>query len=110
MKWRIAAVAFVLINAGGAAYAVSMGEWEHAAVHFGLLIGGYLMWPLVPGSRRDEPPQADVADERLNYQQQSVDAVALEVERFGEAQRYSEKLRAERAASVTPERDKTEGR
>jgi hypothetical protein len=94
-KWRLAAVAFVVINAGGAVLAAAMRQWEHAAVHVGLLIGGYLMWPLVPGAGKEDPPQAELSDERLNYLQQSVDAVALEVERIGEAQRFAEKLRAE---------------
>ena len=104
MKWRVAAVAFVIINAGGAVLAGAMGQWEHATVHVGLLIGGYLMWPLVPGTRKEEPPQAELSDERLNYLQQSVDAVALEVERLGEAQRYAEKLRAQRTEK--PEGDR----
>ena len=104
MKWRVAAAAFLIINVGGAGFAVAMGQWEHAAVHFGLLIGGYLMWPLVPGSRKDDPPQAELSDERLNYLQQSVDAVALEVERLGEAQRYAEKLRAQKTVKPEGER------
>jgi len=104
MKWRVAAAAFVIINAGGAVLAGAMGQWEHATVHVGLLIGGYLMWPLVPGARKDEAPQAELSDERLNYLQQSVDAVALEVERLGEAQRYAEKLRAQKTEK--PEGDR----
>lgn len=95
-KWRLAAVAFVVVNVGGAGYAAAMGEWVHAAVHVGLLIGGYLMWPLVPGAREDDLPQAELTDGRMEYLQQSVDAIALEVERIGEAQRFNEKLRAER--------------
>ena len=73
-----------------------MGEWTHAAVHFGLLIGGYLMWPLVPGAREGDKPQVELTDGRVEYLQQSVDAIALEVERIGEAQRFADKLRAER--------------
>src|SRR6476660_8526371 len=104
MKWRVAAVAWVIINGGGAVLAAAMSQWEHAAVHVGLLIGGYLMWPLVPGARKEDPPQAELSDERLNYLQQSVDAVALEVERLGEAQRYAEKLRAEQTEKPESER------
>src|SRR5882672_10915393 len=92
-KWRVAAVAFVIINVGGAGFAAAMGEWVHAAVHVGLLIGGYLMWPLVPGAREDDQPQAELTDGRMEYLQESVDAIALEVERIGEAQRFQEKLR-----------------
>jgi hypothetical protein len=103
-KWRLAAVAFVIINLGGAGYAVAMGEWEHAAVHLGLLIGGYLMWPLVPGARKEEPPQSELTDGRMDYLQQSVDAIALEVERIGEAQRFADKLRAEQGEKPEAER------
>ena len=95
-KWRLAAAAFVIINLGGAIYAAAMGEWVHGATHVGLLIGGYLMWPLVPGVRGEDQPQVELTDGRIEYLQQSVDAIALEVERIGEAQRYNEKLRGER--------------
>jgi len=44
------------------------------------------------------PPQADVHSEQLAQLQQSVDAIALEVERIAEAQRFSAKLLAERVA------------
>ncbi|MEP6730032.1 MAG: hypothetical protein ABJE10_05320 [bacterium] len=38
-------------------------------------------------------------DERLEHLQQSVDAIAIEVERIAEAQRFSAKLLSERADS-----------
>jgi hypothetical protein len=104
-KWRLAAVAFVIINVGGAGYAAAMGEWVHCAVHVGLLIGGYLMWPLVPGASKDEElPQSELTDGRMEYLQQSVDAIALEVERIGEAQRFADKLRAEQVEKPEAER------
>ena len=106
-KWRLAAVAFVIINVGGAGYAAAMGEWVHAAVHVGLLIGGYLMWPLVPGASKaskEELPQSELTDGRMEYLQQSVDAIALEVERIGEAQRFADKLRAEQVEKPNVER------
>ena len=40
---------------------------------------------------------AHVDDERLEHLQQSVDAIAIEVERIAEAQRFSAKLLSERA-------------
>jgi len=43
-----------------------------------------------------ETPRLPDGDQRIDYLQQSVDAVALEVERIGEAQRFNDKLRAER--------------
>ena len=104
-KWRLAAVAFVIINVGGLGYAAAMGEWVHAAVHAGLLIGGYLMWPLVPGaSKIEEGPQSELTDGRMEYLQQSVDAIALEVERIGEAQRFADKLRAAQVEKPEAER------
>ncbi|HVS61194.1 MAG TPA: hypothetical protein VHE82_10930 [Gemmatimonadaceae bacterium] len=94
--WRVAAALFVLINVAGVGYAVAVGEPVHAAVHVALLLGAYLGWRLGPWARRQSPAPAQLADGRLEYLQQSVDAVALEVERIGEAQRFSDKLRAER--------------
>jgi hypothetical protein len=40
---------------------------------------------------------ASLANDRLDQLQQSMDAVAIEVERIGEAQRFATKLAAERA-------------
>lgn len=45
-------------------------------------------------TRRLPPPMQQ--DERLEHLQQSVDAIAVEVERIAEAQRFSAKLLAER--------------
>ena len=94
--WRVAAALFVLINVAGAGYAATMGEPLHAGIHVALLVGAYLGWRLGPWARRQTPAPAQLPDARLEYLQQSVDAVALEVERIGEAQRFSDKLRAER--------------
>ena len=41
-------------------------------------------------------PRLQVDDQRLEHLQQSVDAIAIEVERIAEAQRFSAKLLAER--------------
>ena len=48
-------------------------------------------------ARGQELPRPQQADERLEQLQQSVDSIALEVERIAEAQRYTAKLLAERA-------------
>ena len=48
-----------------------------------------------PWKRRQPAAPDQLPDARLDYLQQSVDAVALEVERIGEAQRFADKLRAE---------------
>ncbi|MEP6858666.1 MAG: hypothetical protein ABI994_09785 [Gemmatimonadales bacterium] len=94
--WRWAAGAFVLINLGGAGLAIGMGEPSHAAMHAVLLIVGYLGWLLMPRRIRQDPVPAQLDDARIDYLQQSVDAVALEVERLGEGKRFDEKLRAVR--------------
>jgi hypothetical protein len=103
--WRVAAALFVLINVAGAGYAVAVGEPVHAAVHVALVLGAYLGWRLGPWGRRQDPAPAQLPDARLEYLQQSVDAVALEVERIGEAQRFSDKLRAEKAESPPLKKD-----
>ena len=102
--WRVGAVLYTVINAGGAVFAARTGEPMHAMIHVALLtlgLGAYLVWRL---GVRPQPDAANarVATERLNYLQQSVDAIALEVERIGEAQRFNEKLRAEREAISPP--------
>lgn len=102
--WRVAGVAFLLINLGGAVWAAATGEWTHTAVHVGLLIGAYVAWPFASRAGREDLPGAQPAEERVEYLQQSVDAIALEVERLGEAQRFNDKIRAERAEN--PERER----
>jgi hypothetical protein len=103
--WRWAAGAFVLINLGGAGLAIGMGETSHAATHAVLLIVGYLGWLLMPRRLRQDPVRPQLSDDRIEYLQQSVDAVALEVERIGEAKRFDEKLRAVREEIPLPKKD-----
>ena|SRR2546423_5373270 len=93
--WRFGAALFILINLGGAAFAIAMGEAMHAGVHAVLLVFGvaaYGVWRLAP---RTQQRDLERPDARLDYLQQSVDAIALEVERIGEAQRFSDKLRTD---------------
>jgi hypothetical protein len=105
--WRVGAVLFIIINVAGAAYAVAMGEPMHAMTHAVLLtlgLGAYLTWRVARPSPR-EAVTPKLPDERIEYLQQSVDAVALEVERLGEAQRFNEKLRAIRDEIPPPKKD-----
>ena len=98
LGWTAAAV-YMVINLAGAGYAIALQEGPHAAVHVALVvvgIGAYLVWRRGRDMRAQSSPGVPVADARLDYLQQSIDAVALEVERVGEAQRFSEKLRAEK--------------
>src|SRR3954469_18324777 len=94
--WRAGIVLFGILNVAGAAYAIAMGEPMHAFVHAALLtvaLGAYLTWRVTRPDPRDGVVPA-ISETRLEYLQQSVDALALEVERIGEAQRFKEKLRA----------------
>jgi hypothetical protein len=108
--WAWAAVGvYTLINVGGLAFAWAQDEEMHAMLHLFLLIlgvAGYVGWRLARrGAPQNELPQAQLAEQRLEYLQQSVDAVALEVERLGEKQRFSEKLQSERAGTLPPKKD-----
>ena len=96
--WLYGAAAFTLINVAGAGYAVAMGEPMHAAVHAILLTLGFGAYTTWRATRRwaDKDGSPELRDGRIEYLQQSVDAIALEVERIGEAQRFNEKLREER--------------
>jgi hypothetical protein len=94
--WLALASLFNLINAGGGGYAAALGEELHAAVHAGLLlIGSFWAWRLAtragPESSLGLPAAA-----RMEQLQESVDAIAVEVERIGEAQRFTAKLKEKR--------------
>ena len=93
--WRAGAAFFVIFNVAGAAYAIAMGEPTHAFTHAVLMtlgLGAYITWRTVQPRRDYATP--GLSDERLDYLQQSVDALALEVERIGESQRFKDKLDA----------------
>jgi hypothetical protein len=97
--WLVAATLFTLGNAAGVGWAIARGETSHALLHVGLMILGlYLEW------LADAPPQPrgqvtlPAAEARLEQLQQSMDSIAVEVERIGEAQRFSVKQAAEREA------------
>jgi len=96
--WLVLAALFTLVNLAGAPMAAAAGEGLHAATHVALmLLGAYLVWRLAPRSgRKDDTPTLEPSEERLERLQQSMDAVAVEVERIGEAQRYNAKVQAER--------------
>ncbi|HWL41239.1 MAG TPA: hypothetical protein VNO75_13500 [Gemmatimonadaceae bacterium] len=94
--WRAAAAVYVFINVAGAVYAAVEAEPAHAMLHVTLLAVGaaaYAVWRLKAQRQRNlATPQ--LSEQRIEYLQQSVDAIALEVERIGEKQRFSEKLRS----------------
>ena len=116
--WRAGAVLFGIINIAGMGLALAMNEMMHAMAHVFLLfvgIGAYLLWRTVttwagpqPGDQRvtaSPLPTSGSAstpmlgDQRLDYLQRSIDALALEVERIGEAQRFRDQQYAQPGVS-----------
>lgn len=106
--WRAGAVFFGIINVGGMGIALAMDEMMHAMAHVFLLFvgtGAYLLWKTVttwasgpvdeqsqvsalPSSGKDLTMQLH---QHVDYLQRSMDALALEVERIGEAQRFRDR-------------------
>jgi hypothetical protein len=97
--WRWAVGIFTFMNVAGLGYAAAMDEEMHAMSHLFLLLltlAGYVGWRLARRGQPQDPAQVQLAEQRIEYLQQSIDAMALELERVGEAQRFSDKLRVER--------------
>jgi hypothetical protein len=97
--WRAAAAAFIAINFAGGIYAAVVGEPMHAAVHAVLLVLGIAVYSVL----RVRPADAEVpreTAERLKHLEQSVDALAIGVERVGEAQRYQTKILDEKTKAA----------
>lgn len=83
------------INIAGGIFALMNGEPMHAAVHATLTIvgiGAYLIWRVSRTDSREIPARIDPTSELVDRLQQSVDKIALDVERVGEAQRFQAKL------------------
>jgi hypothetical protein len=102
--WTVAALS-VLVNGAGAVYALLNREWMHGGSHvvlFALTV--YLIAIFRSRAVRtvdesawaagEQLPPVAPGDARMEQLQQSVDAIAVEVERIGEAQRWSAKLQA----------------
>lgn len=99
--WLVGAVLFLVVNLGGAAFAAAQGELLHAGIHVGLLLpGAYLLRYALGIWRRGgsmiSALPGDLSD-RLTHLEQSIDAVAIEVERIGEGQRFMTRLFTENA-------------
>ncbi len=107
--WRWAAGIYAFINLAGLGYAAAQGEEMHAMLHLFLLllgVAGYVGWRLARGAApREDQQQSQLAEGRVEYLQQSVDAMALELERIGEAQRFNDKLRVERGETLPLKKD-----
>ncbi len=119
--WTVVAAVFTAVNAVGAVLAAAEGEPAHAGVHVLLtVLGAYFTWRLARSATAERSIEAgvgaaeEIPNDRLSQLERSVDAVAIEVERIGEGQRFMTKVltekdhsRAEDAASRAPRPPKT---
>ncbi|PYP80716.1 MAG: hypothetical protein DMD35_03735 [Gemmatimonadetes bacterium] len=98
--WKAAAAVFTVVNLVGLGMAMAAQEQMHSGIHVALSIVGAcaLWWLSGRGAGLDSSYGAQ--NPRLEQLQQSVDAIALEVERIGEAQRFHTKLQAEQNESA----------
>ena len=107
--WLAAAGLYGFINVAGLFYAWGMDEEMHAMLHlFLILVGvaGYVGWRLARRrAPEDQLASAQLPAERIEYLQQSIDAMALELERVGEAQRFTDKLRVEQGETPLLKKD-----
>jgi low affinity Fe/Cu permease len=88
--WLVVAVLFTVVNVGGGVFAFAQGELLHAGVHAGLLlVGAYFLQRRA--QRRSAPLDREL-NEHLTHLEQSIDAIAIEVERIGEGQRFITRL------------------
>ena len=94
--WLGVATLFTLLNTFSAGYFAA--DPMHATGHgVAALIGVYWTWWLAARAwRRERPASLPAGEERLAQLQQSVDAMAVEVERIGESARFTAKLAAEK--------------
>ena len=104
--WMAAALVFLGVNVGGGWVAAAQGEPLHAGAHFLLLLpGAYFAWWLATrrgALGRGRRPGAAIPalrgefGDHLTQIEQSIDAVAIEVERIGEGQRFMTRLFTEK--------------
>jgi hypothetical protein len=95
--WLIGASIFTVINLIGIGMAVVMREMPHTGAHVVLSVAGmYAIWRLLPRVESEELTALPPMEGGLQQLQQSVDAIAVEVERISEAQRFDAKLKQER--------------
>ncbi len=95
--WLTVAVLFIVVNVAGGVFAAAQGELLHTGIHAGL---AYLMWRLA--LRRDASAPPRELTDRLAHLEQSIDAIAIEVERIGEGQRFLTRVLTENDTSRAP--------
>jgi hypothetical protein len=90
--WLAAAMIFFFINFAGGLIAAVQGELLHAATHAGLLVlGAYFVRRIWRRNSAIPDPTQELAS-GLTQLEQSVAAVAIDVERIGEGQRFITRL------------------
>lgn len=97
--WNAVVGIFVVINVGGFVFALARGEVMHAVTHIAILLagmGGYALWKDRRGPSEISAGDSAAAARRLDHLQDSLDVIAVEVERIGESQRYARKIIQER--------------
>ena len=98
--WRIGFAISVVVNVGGGIIALAGGGGMHAMAHAAALAVTFAFWPKVFGKSQGavaQPEPLQAFDSHIDQLQQSIDSIALEVERIGEAQRYATKVLTEKA-------------
>jgi len=106
--WRLGAALYFFINGAGAIWAAANGEVMHTWAHVALLLigaGVYAVWR--PGAQPQEEDLRAVAEasQRVAHLEQSLNSIALNVERIGEAQRYERKILEERIEVSPPKKE-----
>lgn len=87
-------------------------KWERRMLrHAGLVVDETDRESSRESSREADRDQASFGgDSRMTRLEQAVDAIAIEMERIGEGQRFVTKLLAERTPDRKPDRDRNSGR
>jgi hypothetical protein len=93
--WLTVAVLFTVINGVGAVLAGLAGQALHAGTHVVLTLVGVYYTQRIWSRSHPATLLAAAADDRLSQLERSVDAVAIEVERIGEGQRFMNKVMTE---------------
>lgn len=102
--WLAVAVLLTLVNLAGIGMAAMAGEVRHTAAHVALtVLGAYWVRRVWRGAEATSVSvESPVAADHLAQLEQSVDAVAIEVERIGEGQRFLTHLFAEKRSPPAP--------
>ncbi len=113
--WFVVALLFTIANLAGAAFAAWRGEFTHAAVHalllyFGSKAASALAPPALTRVPAIEESDASLAtmqawQNRLQRIEESLDVVAIEIERIGEGQRFMTRHLASKESSEPEARD-----